>query len=44
VVNKRDGRITQTYTCVLVDDDQTLISIGRSATGEVRWVRVLEKQ
>ena len=44
VVNKRDGRITQTYTRVLVDDDQTLISIGRGATGEVRWVRVFEKQ
>ena len=44
VVNKRDGRITQTYTRVLVDEDQTLISVGCSAIGEVRWVRVFEKQ
>ncbi len=44
VVNKRDGQIAETYTRVLVDDDRTLISVGRSATGEVRWVRVFEKQ
>jgi len=44
VVNKRDGQIAETYTRVLVDDDGTLISVGRSATGEVRWVRVFEKQ
>ncbi len=44
VVNKRDGQITENYTRVLVDDDRTLISVGRSETGEVRWVRVFEKQ
>ena len=44
VVNKRDGQITETYVRVLVDDDRTLISVGRSAIGEVRWVRVFEKQ
>jgi hypothetical protein len=44
VVNKRDGRVTSTYTRVLVDDDRTLISIGRSGDGQVLWVRVFEKQ
>jgi hypothetical protein len=44
IVNKRDGRVTSTYTRVLVDDDRTLISIGRDGDGEVLWVRVFEKQ
>ena len=44
VVNKRDGRVTSTYTRVLVDDDRTLVSIGRNAEGQVQWVRVFEKQ
>lgn len=44
VVNKRDGRVTSTYTRVLADDDRTLISIGRNGDGEVLWVRVFEKQ
>lgn len=44
VVNKRDGRITSTYTRVLVDDDRTLLSIGRDAEGKVQWLRVFEKQ
>ena len=44
VVNKLEGRVTSTYTRVLVDDDRTLISIGRNAEGVVQWVRVFEKQ
>jgi len=44
VVNKRDGVVTSTYTRVLVDDDRTLISIGRDETGDILWVRVFEKQ
>jgi hypothetical protein len=44
VVNKREGRVTSTYTRVLVDDDRTLISIGRDGEGQVLWVRVFEKQ
>jgi len=44
VVNKRDGRVTSTYTRVLVDDDRTLMSIGRDGEGQVLWVRVFEKQ
>ncbi len=34
----------QRYAATWIDDDRTLISVGRSATGEVRWVRVFEKQ
>jgi hypothetical protein len=44
VVNKSNGRITSTYTRVLVDDDRTIMSIGRNAEGEIQWVRVFEKQ
>lgn len=44
VVNKRDGRITSTYTRVLADDDRTIMSIGRDADGKILWVRVFEKQ
>ncbi len=44
VVNKRDGEITSTYTRVLVDQDRTIMSIGRNAEGNVMWVRVFEKQ
>ena len=44
VVNKRTGQITSTYTRVLVDDDRTIMSIGRNAAGEVQWVRVFEKR
>ena len=43
VVNKRNGEITSTYTRVLADDDQTIMSIGRSVDGEILWVRVFEK-
>jgi len=44
VVNKRNGQITSTYTRVLVDNDRTIMSIGRNAEGNVMWVRVFEKQ
>jgi hypothetical protein len=44
VTNKRDGRVTATFTRVLVDDDQTIMSIGRDATGKVNWVRLFVKQ
>lgn len=44
VVNKRDGRVTSTYTRVLVDDDRTIMSIGRNGEGRVQWVRVFEKK
>ncbi len=44
VVNKRDGRVTSTYTRVLVDDDRTIMSIGRNGEGRVLWVRVFEKK
>jgi len=44
VVNKRDGQVTSTYTRVLVDNDRTIMSIGRNGEGEIQWVRVFEKQ
>ena len=44
VVNKRHGEITSTYTRVLVDNDRTIMSIGRNGSGEIQWVRVFEKQ
>ena len=44
VVNKRDGQVTSTYTRVLVDNDRTIMSIGRNADGNVLWVRVFEKK
>jgi len=44
VVNKTDGHITSTYTRVLVDDDRTIMSIGRNGDGKIMWVRVFEKQ
>lgn len=44
VTNKRDGKITSTYTRVLVDDGKTIMSIGRNAENKVIWVRVFEKQ
>jgi hypothetical protein len=44
VTNKRNGQVTSTYTRVLVDDDRTIMSIGRNADGEIMWVRVFEKQ
>jgi hypothetical protein len=44
VTNKRNGKVTSTYTRVLVDDGQTIMSIGRDASNKVIWVRVFEKQ
>jgi hypothetical protein len=44
VINKRNGHVTSTYTRVLVDNDMTIMSVGRNADGEVIWVRVFEKQ
>lgn len=44
VVNKQNGQVTSTYTRVLVDEDRTIMSIGRNADGQVLWVRVFEKQ
>jgi len=44
VTNKRDGKVTSTYTRVLVDDNRTIMSIGRDAANKVIWVRVFEKQ
>jgi hypothetical protein len=44
VTNKRDGKVTSTYTRVLVDEGKTIMSIGRNANNKVIWVRVFEKQ
>lgn len=44
VVQKEDGILTTTYTRVLADDDQTMISVGRDAAGKVEWVRVFDKE
>ena len=44
VVQKEDGILTTTYTRVLTDDDQTMISIGRNADQKVIWVRVFDKE
>jgi len=44
VTNKRDGKVTSTYTRVLVDEGKTIMSIGRDGNNKVIWVRVFEKQ
>ena len=44
VVQKEDGKLTTTYTRILADDDQTMISIGRNANQKVVWVRVFDKE
>ena len=44
VVQKEDGELTTTYTRILADDDQTMISIGRDANQKVVWVRVFDKE
>jgi hypothetical protein len=44
VTNKRNGKITSTYTRVLVDEGRTIMSIGRDGNNKVMWVRVFEKQ
>ena len=43
VVQKENGRLTTTYTRVLADNDQTMISVGRDANNKVIWVRIFEK-
>jgi len=44
VTNKRNGKVTSTYTRVLVDDGKTIMSVGRDGNNKVIWVRVFEKQ
>ena len=44
VINKRNGQVTSTYTRILVDDDRTIMSIGRDGEGKILWVRVFEKR
>lgn len=44
VVQKEDGVLTTTYTRVLADDDQTMISVGRNAAGKIVWVRVFDRE
>ncbi len=44
VVQKEDGVLTTTYTRVLADNDQTMISVGRDAAGKIVWVRVFDRE
>ena len=44
VINKTNGQVTSTYTHVLVDDDRTIMSIGRNGDGVIQWMRVFEKR
>ena len=44
VTQKEDGALTMTYTRVLADDDQTMISVGRDAAGKIIWVRVFDRE
>lgn len=44
VTNKTNGRVTSTYTRVLVDNDRTIMSVGRDGDGKILWVRVFEKR
>jgi hypothetical protein len=44
VVQKEDGVLTTTYTRVLADNDQTMISVGRDAAGKIDWVRVFDRE
>lgn len=44
VTHKKDGVVTNSYTRVLVDNDNTLISIGRLPDGKIEWVRVFDRQ
>jgi hypothetical protein len=44
VTNKRDGKVTSSYTRVLVDGGRTILSVGRDGNNKVIWVRVFEKQ
>ena len=44
VVQKEDGILTTTYTRVLADNDQTMISVGLNAAGKIIWVRVFDRE
>lgn len=44
VTQKVDGELTTTYTRVLADNDQTMISVGRDAAGKIVWVRVFDRE
>jgi hypothetical protein len=44
VTQKESGVLTMTYTRVLADNNQTLISIGRDAVGKVMWVRIFDRE
>ena len=44
VVQKEDGILTTTYTRVLADNDQTMISVGRNAVGKIIWVRGFDRE
>ena len=44
VTFRTDGEVTNSYTRVLIDNDNTLVSIGRLADGQIEWVRVFERQ
>ena len=44
VVQREDGVLTTTYTRVLADNDQTMISVGRNAAGKIIWVRVFDRE
>lgn len=44
VTHMTDGETTNTYTRVLIDDDNTLISIGRLPDGTIEWVRVFDRR
>jgi len=43
VIQKESGLLTTTYTRVLADNNQTMISVGRDAKGKIVWVRVFVK-
>lgn len=44
VVQKEDGILKTTYSRLLTDGDQTMISVGRDAAGKIIWVRVFDRE
>lgn len=44
VTQKESGVLTMTYTRVLADNNQTMISVGRDAMGKVVWVRIFNRE
>lgn len=44
VIQKESGILTTTYTRILADNLQTMISIGRDAQGKIIWVRVFNRE